>query len=132
MTRPTNDAVAAGIKTTVPSAATWAAFDRLPRSLREIVWAAPLPINPTDVETLLRMGGPEGAAEALADAIAGEIVLFSNQHHRRFGYPLPAVASGVAPLRYGPAVVRPHRRTRGGDLAITQPSIRRRLRRGCP
>lgn len=129
MTRPTNGAVAAGIRTTVPSAATWAAFDRLPRAIREIVWAAPLPINPADVENLLDIGGPDGAAKALGDAIAAEIALFSNQHLRRFGYPLPAVASGVAPMRYRPAAVR--RLGRGGDMAITLPSTRRYRRRGC-
>lgn len=98
--RPTNSAVARGIGTTEPDAASWFAFDRLPRVLRKLLWEAPVAINPLSAEQLQREGGTDEARAALTGAIGEEVQRFDAQHQQDHGYPLPAVTARVAPLRY--------------------------------
>lgn len=109
MKRPTNSGPARGISTADPTAASWAAFDRLSRRLRQILWGAPVSINPLSVEALARTGD-EYARDALASAIEQELRQFDAQHRRDHGCPLPALAADVSPLRYGVATVRTRRR----------------------
>lgn len=121
MKRPTNTTLAAGIGTTEPNAASWETYDRLPHAVRELLWGAPVSINPLSVEALARDGDFDEAIAVLIGAIMAEIRKFDQQHRRAHGYPLPAVASGVAPLRYGLAVVR-----RRAMRFSTRPILRRR------
>ena len=109
MKRPTNSGPARGISTTDPTAASWDALDSLPRPLREILWGAPVSINPLSAEQLAR-DGEQYARDALTRAIAEELARFNAQHRRSHGHPLPTVAAGVQPLRYGAAVARTRRR----------------------
>jgi hypothetical protein len=106
MPKPTNSVIAAGIATTEPNAVSWLAFDALPRAMREIVWGAPVSINPVFVRDLVDADGPRAAAEALAGAIASEVARFNAQHRARHGYSLATVAAGVKPLGYAAPVVR--------------------------
>jgi hypothetical protein len=111
MPKPTNSAIAAGIATTEPNAVSWAAFDALPRAMREIAWGAPVSINPLHIETLVRSDGA-GAIAALSGAIEAEVARFDRQHRARHGYSLATVAAGVKPLRYAAVVVRRLSRSR--------------------
>jgi hypothetical protein len=105
MPKPTNSAIAAGIATTEPNAVSWAAFDALPRAVREIAWGAPVSINPLHIEALVRSDGA-GAIAALSGAIEAEVARFDRQHRARHGYSLATLAAGVKPLRYAAVVVR--------------------------
>lgn len=98
--RPTNARPAPGISTSDPKAASWDALDRLPRAVREVLWSAPLPINPISAENLLDMGGERQAAGALHDAIGREVEMFAEEHRKRFGYDLPHIAAGVTMQGY--------------------------------
>ena len=120
MKRPTNSGPARGISTTDPNAASWAALDSLPHELREILWGAPVSINPLSAEQLARVG-EQYARDALVSAIAEELARFDAQHQREHGHPLPTVAAAVQPLRYGAAIIRTRRRR----FAIPQPHRRR-------
>jgi hypothetical protein len=112
MPKPTNSAVASGIATTEPNAVSWLAFDALPRAVREIVWGAPVSINPLSVRDLVDADGPKAAAEALAGAIASEVARFDRQHRARHGYSLATVAAGIKPLGYAAPVVNGSSRNR--------------------
>lgn len=101
MPKPTNASLAKGIGTTVPRAASWTAFDALPRSVRHVLWEAPVPINPLDARTLVDMAGQEQAIDALAGAIYQEITRFADQHREAFGYQLPHVAAVASLQPYG-------------------------------
>lgn len=98
--RPTNSHVARGIGTSTPSAPSWAAFDQLPRKVREAMWEAPVPINPINAQELVELAGVEEAVSALVEAIMKEVRLFAEQHQRRMGYELPHVAAEVSMQRY--------------------------------
>jgi hypothetical protein len=114
--RPTNSAVASGIATAEPGADSWLSFDNLPREVREILWGAPVSINPLTIAPLVSDGGVDYAASTTIGAIRDEIGKFDRQHNEQHGYRLPSVASGVQPLRYGAGLkeskagARPHRR----------------------
>jgi hypothetical protein len=118
MPKPTNSAIAAGIGTTEPNAVSWLAFDTLPRAVREIVWGAPVSINPLSVRDLVDADGPKAAAAALSGVIATEVARFNAQHRARHGYSLATVAAGVKLLGYAAPLVK-------------RPSRRLRLHRGC-
>lgn len=99
--KPSNSTIAGGIRTTVPLAASWRVFDRLPRRIREILWTAPMPINPIDVGTLLAMADIDETVEALRQAIAREMALFAAEHRARHGHALPHQAAGATLQGYG-------------------------------
>lgn len=94
MRKPTNSAVARGVSTSVPRAASWIAFDALPHSVREVIWSAPVSVNPLTIEPLLAHGLGEAIA-ALRGAIDREVQMFAEQHRQAHGCVLPHVAAGV-------------------------------------
>jgi hypothetical protein len=101
--KPTNSIIAAGVATTELNADSWNAFDDLPRAVREVLWGAPVSINPLTIAPLVD-DGIEYALTTTTGAIRQETALFDRQHKAKHGYALPAVASGVATLRYGDAL----------------------------
>jgi len=120
---PTNSAVAKGIGTTEPNAASWAAFDGLPRLLRRVLWEAPVSINPLSVAALVEDGDDDYARIALGQAIGEEVLRFNAEHKRDHGYPLPAIAARVSPQRHRDDI--PPTKPKAGKREI----IRRRKRR---
>jgi hypothetical protein len=104
--RRTNAAMARGIASTEPDAASWHVFDALPRQVRVALWAAPLPINPVQVRDLVRAYGVDDALSALADAIRSEVDTYAADHARRHGSPLPHVAARASLQGYEAAVRR--------------------------
>jgi hypothetical protein len=103
MKRPTNSGPALGISTTEPNALSWAAFDRLPRNLRKLLWGAPVAINPLSAEQLARDGDDQAHA-ALSGAIGDEVARFNLQHKREHGGALPTVLAEVPPMRHRDSV----------------------------
>ena len=102
-----------GISTTRPHGrASWDALDSLPRPLREILWGAPV-LDQSAVGRAARARRRATCADVRWTwAIAEELARFNAPHRRSHGHPLPTVAAGVQPLRYGAAVARTRRRRR--------------------
>lgn len=105
----TNGTVAKRFAKTVPKAASWKAFDALPRALREMLWAAPLPINPLDVQSLIDLAGADYAAGSISDAINVEMAAFAAEYRMRYQMPLPHHAARATRQEYQPDAQQPRR-----------------------
>jgi len=91
----TNSRIAGGIGTTAPDAASWRAFDDLPRPVRMLMWQTTLPLNPVNIAALVEMGGEHAAIAGIVDAITRERWLFAEQYRRQTGTMLPHIAAGA-------------------------------------
>ncbi len=101
MTSRNNCKPARGVSTGKMTAATWAAFDALPREVRRALWESPVPINPDSVAQALAWASVREVLARIERNIYQEVDLFAEQHRRRHGYELPHVAADVGMQRYG-------------------------------
>lgn len=97
-----NTKFARSIATTRPNAASWAAFDALPHSVRLALWEAPVSINPLQVRDLVNYGGEDYAVAQLVAAALSEIAMFAAEYRARYGVALPHLAAQAGLQSYWP------------------------------